>query len=227
VTDLPPSARIRARLAAAGAPFSANDSIADHLLPGELEALQVEVTDKAAALLDALLIDRLNDHNTEGTARRIAKMYLREVFRGRYEAPPALTDFPNAKKVDQIYLVGPISIRSTCSHHFAPILGSAWVGVVPGERVIGLSKFNRMADWIFSRPQIQEEGVVQLADALEQAIAPIGLGVVVKARHLCCGWRGVRDNTEMTSSEMRGVFRTDAAARAELLALIGRGVTCL
>lgn len=221
-----PSQTIRARLAVAGVPFRANDSIAAHLEPGEAEALLAEVTEKAGALLDALVIDRTADHNTADTARRMAKLYLREVFRGRYEPAPTLTDFPNAAGVDQPYVVGPISIRSTCSHHFAPILGRAWVGVVPGERVIGLSKFNRIADWVFSRPQIQEEAVVQLADALEAAVRPRGLGLVVRAEHQCCSWRGVRDETAMVSTEMRGVFRTDPTARAELMALIGQGVTC-
>lgn len=222
----PVSQRIRARLRAASVPFAANDTIAQHLLPGEMDELQAEVEAKAAALLDALVLDRDSDHNTADTARRIAKMYLREVFRGRYEPAPTLTDFPNAKGTEGIYVVGPVAIRSTCSHHFAPILGSAWVGVIPGERVIGLSKFNRLADHIFSRPQIQEEAVMQLADAIEAAIKPAALGVIIRARHLCCGWRGVRDNTEMVSSEMRGLFREFPAARAELLALIGQGVAC-
>lgn len=222
-----PSETIRARLTAAGVPFRANDSIADYLEPGEAEALLAEVTERAGALLDALVIDRATDHNTADTARRMAKLYLREVFRGRYEPAPALTDFPNAANVDQVYVVGPVSVRSTCSHHLAPILGRAWVGVIPGERVIGLSKFARLADWVFSRPQIQEEAVVQLADALEAAVRPRGLGLVVRAEHQCCSWRGVREQIAMTSTEMRGTFRTDPSARAELLALIGQGVACL
>ena len=225
-STMTPSETIRARLAAAGGPGRANDSLAEHLQPGEMDALLDEVAEKAGALLDSLVIDRASDHNTNDTARRIAKLYLREVFRGRYDPPPALTDFPNAKKVDQMYVVGPISIRSTCSHHFAPILGHAWVGVIPGERVIGLSKFNRIADWIFSRPQIQEEAVMQLADRLEEAVKPLGLGIIVRAKHQCCSWRGVRDDTAMVSSEMRGLFRTDSDARAELMALVGQGVTC-
>ncbi|ACL61068.1 GTP cyclohydrolase I [Methylobacterium nodulans] len=220
------SERIRARLRAEGVPFGANDTIWPHLTELERQLLEDEVADRAAALLDALIIDRENDHNTADTPRRLAKMFMREVFRGRYVEAPCVTDFPNVRKVDQVYVVGPVSVRSTCSHHFAPILGSAWVGVIPGERVIGLSKFNRLADWIFSRPQIQEEAVVQLADAMEEAMQPRGLGVIVRARHLCCAWRGVRDQTEMVSSEMRGLFRTEAAARGELLALVGQGVTC-
>ena len=222
----PVSQRIRARLRAASVPFAANDTISAHLLPGEMAELQAEVEGKAAALLDALVIDRDSDHNTADTARRIAKMYLREVFRGRYEPAPAATDFPNAKGASGLYVVGPVSIRSTCSHHFAPIMGEAWVGIIPGSRVIGLSKFNRLADWVFSRPQIQEEAVMQLADLIEDLVEPVGLGLIVRARHLCCGWRGVRDNTLMVSSEMRGALFDNPTARAELMALVGQGVAC-
>jgi GTP cyclohydrolase I len=214
------SDQVRARLRALGRSFFANDSIAEHLLPGELEALQAEVEEKVEELLRAMVIDTDNDHNTHETARRVAKMYLREVFAGRYHARPTVTDFPNVKHLDEIYLVGPITVRSACSHHMAPIMGHAWVGVIPGERVIGLSKFNRIAEWIMARPQIQEEAVVQLADELEGLMAPRALGVIVKARHFCGCWRGVKDDTLMTTSVMRGLFRENAQARAELLKLV-------
>lgn len=222
------SERIRKRLRDAGAPFLANDNIAAFLEPGDLDALQAEVEEKVAAVLDSLVIDTENDHNSRETARRVAKMYLREVFAGRYEPVPPVTDFPNAKALDEIYTVGPITVRSACSHHMCPIEGDVWCGVVPSDRVIGLSKFARLANWIMARPQIQEEAVVQLADEIERRIKPRALAVVVKARHTCMSWRGVRErDTSMTTSVMRGLFRADAAARAEVMKLIeGQRYTC-
>lgn len=214
------SQEIISRIKTAGGSFYANDNIAHHLHDGDLQELSIEVEANVRALLQSLVIDVDNDHNTQDTARRVAKMYLREVFEGRYVPCPKATDFPNAKQVDEIYVVGPITVRSACSHHLAPIMGKVWVGVIPGERVIGLSKFNRIAHWVMSRPQIQEEAVVQLADELERKIAPKALGVVVKATHFCGCWRGVKDQSEMTTSIMRGVFAEDYTAKAELMQII-------
>lgn len=214
------SKNIRKRLADAGIPFKANDNIADYITDVEREMLQDEVERRVSDLLDALVIDQENDHNTQETARRVAKMYLKEVFHGRYEKAPAKTLFPNVKQVNEVFTVGPIAVRSACSHHMVPILGQAWVGVIPSEKLIGLSKFNRLVDWIMSRPQIQEEAAAQLADELEASFNPQGLAIVVRAKHLCCQWRGVRDQSEMVSSVMRGVFMDDTAARNEFFAII-------
>ena len=159
---------IRDRLRERGASFLANDNIADHLLPGELEALQVEVADRVRDLLHSLVIDTENDHNTAETAERVAKMYLHEVFKGRYHQQPKVASFPNVKQLDEIYTVGPLTVRSACSHHFVPIMGNCWIGIKPGARVIGLSKFTRVADWVFSRPHIQAEAVMILADEIEK-----------------------------------------------------------
>lgn len=220
------AAKVKARLMASGAPYSANDNIAEFFYPGELETLQIEVESKVVDLLQSLVIDTEHDHNTRETAKRVAKMYFREVFRGRYERMPAVTDFPNAKKLDELYTVGPISVRSTCSHHFVPIVGNAWIGVIAKDRVIGLSKFNRLTDWVMSRPQIQEEATVQLADLIETLIQPVGLAVVVKASHMCMRWRGVKENdTVMVTSVMRGAFREDEAARNEFISITkGQGL---
>ena len=166
---LPVSLRIRERLDAASGPYFANDNIAEHLLEGELDQLEFEVAGKVRDLLRSLVIDIDNDHNTEETAERVARMYLHEVFKGRYHDQPKIASFPNVKKLDEIYTVGPISVRSACSHHLVPILGNCWIGIKPGERVIGLSKFSRVADWVFSRPHIQEEAVMILADEIEGA----------------------------------------------------------
>jgi GTP cyclohydrolase I len=134
---------------------------------------------------------------------------------------PKITEFPNAKELDQIYTLGPITIRSCCSHHLVPITGRAWIGVLPSDKVIGISKFVRLTNWIMARPQIQEESTVQLADLIEEIIKPKGLAVVVEATHNCMTWRGVEEsNTAMTTSVMRGVFLDDACARNEFFGLI-------
>lgn len=215
------SEAIRERIMRDGGSCLANDNIAAYLEPGELDALQQEVEERVKDLLASLVIDTEHDHNTRETAQRIARMYVREVFAGRYVSRPKITEFPNVKKLDQIYTLGPITVRSACSHHLVPIIGQCWVGVIPSDRVIGISKFARLAEWIFARPQIQEEATVQLADELEALIRPLGLAVIVKARHECMSWRGVREpECAMTTSVMRGYFRTNTATRVEFLSLI-------
>jgi len=215
------SSVIRARLEAADAPYLANDNIADHLKPGELDLLQQEVTDKVRDLLRSLVIDIERDHNTEETAERVAKMYLQEVFKGRYLEQPKIASFPNVKNLDEIYTVGPITVRSACSHHLVPILGNCWIGIKPGSSVIGLSKFARVADWVFSRPHIQEEAVMILADEIERLCEPKGLAILVKAQHYCMKWRGVKEpQTSMVNSVVRGDFRHDPSLKAEFFELV-------
>lgn len=209
------------KLKAKGIKHFANDNIAEGLDEKDLDRVRRNVEKAVDKLLTALLIDTENDHNTKDTAKRVAKMYVDEVFKGRYYAQPKITDFPNAKDLDQVYTVGPITVRSACSHHLVPITGHAWIGIIPSDRVIGISKFNRLTDWVMSRPQIQEEATVQLADLIEKLIKPKGMAVVVKATHQCMTWRGVKDNgVSMTTSVMRGSFREDEKARNEFLNLI-------
>jgi GTP cyclohydrolase I len=218
---LPVSLRIRQRLEEAGVPFLANDNIADILREGELDQLEIEVAGKVRELLRSLVIDIDNDHNTEGTAERVARMYLHEVFKGRYHPQPKIASFPNVKKLDEIYTVGPITVRSACSHHLVPILGTCWIGIKPGDRVIGLSKFSRVADWVFSRPHIQEEAVIILADEIERLCAPQGLAILVKAQHYCMKWRGVKEpQTSMVNSVVRGDFRHDPSLKQEFFELV-------
>ena len=215
------SARIRERLIESGCSFLANDNIADYIEPGELTELQAEVADKFRDLLRSLVIDIDNDHNTHETAERVAKMYLQEVFKGRYHQQPKVASFPNVKQLDEIYTVGPITVRSACSHHFVPIMGNCWIGIKPGSRVIGLSKFTRVADWVFSRPHIQEEAVMILADEIEKLCEPQGLGIIVKAQHYCMKWRGVKEpQTSMINSVVRGDFRHDPSLKQEFFELI-------
>ena len=221
--SLPVSARIRARLQRSDKRFNANDNIAAFIEPGELDALLEEVTSKMTGVLESLVIDTKTDHNTQDTARRVAKMYLTEVFRGRYVAAPPVTEFPNVECLNELMIVGPITVRSACSHHFCPIMGRLWIGVMPNEHstLIGLSKFSRLAEWIMNRPQIQEEAISQMADLLMNRVTPDGLAVVMQADHFCMHWRGVKDTgTKMVNSVMRGSFLKDAALRREFLSLI-------
>ena len=212
---------IRDRLKQAGASFLANDNIADHLQPGDLVRLEQEVADKVRDLLRTLVIDIDNDHNTHETAERVARMYLHEVFKGRYHRQPKVASFPNVKQLDEIYTVGPITVRSACSHHLVPIMGNCWIGIKPGARVIGLSKFTRVADWVFSRPHIQEEAVMILADEIEKLCEPQGLGIIIKAQHYCMKWRGVKEpQTSMVNSVVRGDFRHDPSLKQEFFELV-------
>jgi GTP cyclohydrolase I len=220
---VPVSVKIRERVLASKQRFHANDNIAEFIQPGELEALLDEVEDKMKGVLKSLVIDTDNDHNTNETAKRLAKMYIKEVFNGRYVKSPEITEFPNAERLNELMIVGPITVRSACSHHFCPIIGKIWIGILPNKNtnVIGLSKYARLAEWVMGRPQIQEEAVVQLADLIQQKTRPDGLALVMEASHFCMAWRGVKDlDSRMINSVMRGAFLKDPILRREFLALI-------
>jgi GTP cyclohydrolase IA len=219
----PVSERVRRRLQRAGRRFHANDNIADFLEDGEVAELIDEVAAGMQAVLRSLVIDTDGDHNTQDTARRVAKMYVTEVFRGRFFAAPAVTEFPNAERLNELMIVGPITVRSACSHHFCPIIGRVWIGLMPNEHsnLIGLSKYVRLTDWIMSRPQIQEEAITQVAELLMSKVSPDGLAVVMEADHFCMHWRGVKDDqARMINSVMRGSFLKDHTLRREFLSLI-------
>ena len=221
--DEPVSVRVRRRLVLARKRFHANDNISAFLEPGEMEALLDEVEGRFKEVLESLVIDTQSDHNTQETARRVAKMYLTEVFRGRYMAPPPVTEFPNAEFLNELMIVGPVTVRSACSHHFCPIMGRLWIGLMPNEHsnLIGLSKYSRLAEWVMSRPQIQEEAIAQMANLLMDKVRPDGLAIVMEADHFCMHWRGVKDtDTKMVNSVMRGSFLKDHILRAEFLSLL-------
>ena len=221
----PLSVVIRRRIEAQKARFHANDNISAFIKPGELEGLVDEVAEKMQAVLESLVIDTENDHNTQNTSRRVAKMYVQEVFNGRYVDQPTLTKFPNVSRLNELMIIGPITVRSACSHHLCPIMGRIWIGVLPSKEsaLIGLSKYSRLTEWVMCRPQIQEEAVVELADMLEKKIKPIGVAVVMDADHFCMQWRGVKDrDSKMINSVMRGAFLKDSNLRREFLALIDR-----
>ena len=222
-SGVPMSIKIRERLQAARKRFNANDNISEFVHAGDLEQLLDEVEVKMQGVLDSLVIDTERDHNTRNTARRVAKMFVNEVFNGRYVRAPSITEFPNAEHLNELMIVGPITVRSACSHHFCPVIGKIWIGVLPNEHtnVIGLSKYARLAEWVMGRPQIQEEAVVQLADLIMEKTQPDGLAIVMEASHYCMAWRVVKDmDSKMINSVMRGVFLKDANLRREFLSLI-------
>ena len=225
LAQLSASERIRYRLVGADCRYHANDNIAAFIRPGEIDELRTEVEAKMQEVLKALVIDTESDHNTNETARRVAKMFLTEVFAGRYVPMPLVTEFPNAERLNELMIVGPVTVRSACSHHLCPIMGKVWIGILPNEHsnLIGLSKYARICDWIMSRPQIQEEAVTMLANELQERVKPDGLAIVMEADHFCMQWRGVKYiDSKMINCVKRGAFLKDANLRREFLSLIGQ-----
>lgn len=212
---------IKTRIKKANANYLSTDNISDFIKPGELDKLISEVEINVAKLLSSLIIDTKNDHNTQETAYRIAKMYIQDIFSGRYVAPPSIKLFPNAKKYDQLYVTEPITVRAVCAHHFQNISGSAFIGVFPGTDVIGLSKFNRIVDWYATRPTIQEELTIQIADKIQEITKAEGIAVVIKASHSCITARGVKEhNNDFTTSVVRGSIRNNPVLKEEFFALL-------
>ncbi|MFY8183751.1 MAG: GTP cyclohydrolase I, partial [Polynucleobacter sp.] len=154
---VPLSTIIRRRIQAKKARFHANDNIAQFIQPGDLEGLVDEVAVKMQGVLESLVIDTESDHNTRNTSQRVAKMFVNEVFNGRYVEQPTLTKFPNVSHLNELMIIGPITVRSACSHHLCPIMGRVWIGVLPSKEsaLIGLSKYSRITEWVMCRPQIQ------------------------------------------------------------------------
>jgi GTP cyclohydrolase I len=211
---------VRARLIAAGQEFRCNQNISGFISEAERALLVEEVTEKMEAVLRSLVIDIDNDHNTNDTARRVAKMYVNETYSGRFVPAPKITSFPNIGYKD-LYTAGPISVKSTCAHHFQNIVGKCWIGIFPEENVIGLSKFNRLVHWISERPQIQEEMTSQIADALVEYAETPNVAVVLKAEHHCMTHRGVKEHeSDMTTAIMRGKFRDDPSLKDEFYKLM-------
>lgn len=196
-----------------------------HLLTeADRKVVKEEVEAAVAHLMRVLLID-LQDPNSQDTPRRLAKMYVDEIFRGRYYPRPDVTSFPpvvTKGSVDQLLIEGPISVKSMCSHHWQPVEGSVWIGQVVGKhtRLIGLSKYARLADWVCRRPSLQEQATEMIVDEIENATNNHDVAVVMEARHMCMTHRGVQhDHAKTTTSVLRGGFR-DPALRAEFLTLL-------
>ena len=211
---------IKQRILAKNKRFHCNDNISEFIEEGELDLLQKEVEGKLQGVLESLVIDTDNDHNTKETAKRVARMYVKETFGGRYEPVPRVTSFPNMG-YKSMYTSGPISIKSTCAHHLQNIVGNAWVGIIPTGKVIGLSKFNRIIHHIVERPQIQEEMTVQIADLIEKETKAEGIAVVIKAEHMCLTHRGVKEHeSDMTTSIVRGSLREEETQKREFFNLL-------
>ena len=201
-------------------PAFANQELEPPLLPGEREAMICAAAGKMEELFDILRVDHGNDPNTRGTPRRVAKMLVNELLRGRFDPPPALTDFENLRAYEGLIVTGPIEVRSTCAHHMMPIQGAAFVGVLPSKdgKVLGLSKYDRVVDHFAARMQTQEELVQQIGEFLWENTAPRGLAIRISAAHLCRTHRGVRAASgRMVTNAYFGVFAEDASLKEEFL----------
>jgi len=205
---------------------AANEAI--ELSAAQREDMLQEVENHVRGMLKAMRIEP-DDHNTEGTPKRVAKMFINEIFRGRFEKPPALTAFENVKKYDQMIMVGPIEVESTCAHHLLPFRGSAYIGILPGKKgkLLGLSKYARVVEHFARRPQIQEELTQQIFDYLLEQTKPDGLAVRIISQHLCMCQRGVgHRRSHMTTMQLHGKLRIESAKaefQRECLSLEGHG----
>jgi GTP cyclohydrolase I len=200
--------------------FDANGNMP--LTESELDEMVEQLQTKFAEVMDILRIDRASDPNSRETPRRLARMWVRELFIGRYTPPPPVTIFPNRKRVNELVISRGIEVMSVCSHHWQPISGTCTIGYMPGEYIIGLSKLTRIVEWFSRRGQIQEEMGEQIADYLEQLLKPRALGVIISAKHYCMIARGVEadhEHSDMVTSVMRGLLQTDANLRNEFLQL--------
>lgn len=198
-----------------------NEAIDGYMDPVEQQAMIEAAARKVEELFDVLQIDHHNDHNTRDTPRRVAKMYVQEMLRGRYNAPPEITDFDNANGYAGLIVTGPIEVRSTCAHHLMPIYGEAYIGILPSAdgRIIGLSKYDRIVDYFCSRFQIQEELVQQIGTFIMEKTAPRGLAVRISAVHMCKTQRGIRapHRGRMVNAAYFGDLLSDAALRQEFV----------
>lgn len=202
-------------------PGKANQSVDGALTLAERMVMMNSAEAKLAELFDVLQIDHRNDHHTRDTPRRVARMFVEEIMQGRYCDPPELTDFANVEAFDQLIVTGPIEIRSTCAHHLMPIYGDAYIGVLPaaGGRIIGLSKYDRVAHHFAARLQIQEELVKQIGQFIMERTAPRGVAVRISAVHMCKTHRGVRAShrSRMVTSAYFGTIAEDEGRKQEFL----------
>lgn len=197
---------------------SANDSFGLPMTEEEYARRLATISKAYSSILEALGVPI--DENTRDTPKRVAKMMLTEQFKGLFSGPPKLTSFPNVRNYDQLMTVGPITVKSTCAHHFLPFVGSAYVGILYGAKsnLIGLSKYSRIVDYFARRPQMQEEMTEQIASFIDKEVNPLGVGVLVKASHMCSCVRGVQENAmEMTTTVLRGSLREDASLKQEFI----------
>lgn len=190
-----------------------------------LEKERIKIIEKASKkykeFLEILGFDVTNDQQLQDTPNRVARMYVNELFSGCYTQEPKITVFENSKEYNEIVFLGPISIKSTCSHHIIPFLGEAYLAYIPDKKIVGISKLSRIVKWYMRRPQIQEELTKQIADYIEKILQPKGVAVYIKAQHLCMVARGVEEvNSYMQTSEMTGSFKDNDSTRAEFFNMV-------
>lgn len=211
------SKTITDRIKASGDRYWASDNISQHIQEGEQQPLIEEITEKFEGVLDSLIIDRFTDPNSEGTARRLAKMYVNEIMSGRYDPMPNVTAFPN--HVEDGYdgmLVVRSEIKSMCSHHHQPVSGVAYIGIIAADKLIGLSKYTRIAQWCARRGTLQEELCKDIAREIQQATGSKDVGVYIQATHGCCENRGIMAHSSLTQTTvLEGSFYTDAGTKKE------------
>jgi GTP cyclohydrolase I len=213
------SQALRERMRRDGKRFWAGDNVADYIHWTDREALLDEATKAFETVLDALLIDRETDPNSKGTARRLAKMYFNEIMAGRYESAPDCTAFPNdGEDRYEGMLVVRSELRSMCSHHHQPVTGVAYIGVLAAEKLIGLSKYTRIAQWCSRRGTLQEELCNDIAREIMKATDSKDVGVHIGAEHGCCTNRGIMATSSLTQTTvLHGVFRTDPNVKKEFM----------
>ena len=202
-------------------PRLCNEPVEGFLDKAEKAMMIASAARKLEELFDVLQIDHQNDHNTRDTPRRVARMFVEEVLHGRYSEPPAITEFENVERYDQLIVSGPIEVRSMCAHHLMPIYGEAYVGVLPSPegKIIGLSKYDRIVDYFAARLQIQEELVAQIGNYIMEVTKPRGLAVRISAVHMCKTHRGVRASTQsrMVNSAYYGEMLRNQALKSEFV----------
>jgi len=208
---------IRARMKREGKRFWAGDNISEYLWEGDIEKLIDEATPAFEQVLDSLLIDRETDPNSKGTARRLAKMYFNEIMAGRYEQAPDATAFPNdSQDRYEGMLVVRSELRSMCSHHHQPVSGVAYIGIIAAQKLIGLSKYTRIAQWCARRGTLQEELCNDIAREIMKATDATDVGVYVQAVHGCCENRGIMAHSSLTQTTvLKGAFNTDQSTKKE------------
>jgi GTP cyclohydrolase IA len=209
--------QLKARLEDLGIRHWAGDNISQVLQNGDKEELIDNATTAFEGVLDALLIDRHNDPNSQGTARRLAKMYFNEIMAGRYDPAPSATSFPNDS--DDRYegmLVVRSELKSMCSHHHQPVAGVAYIGIIAADKLIGLSKYTRIAQWCARRGTLQEELAMVIAREIQQATDTEHLGVYIQATHGCCENRGIMAHSSLTQTTvLQGSFKDDPGTKKE------------
>jgi GTP cyclohydrolase I len=208
---------IRAKMKREGKRFWAGDNISDYLHDSDKEHLINEATEAFERVLDVLLIDRENDPNSQGTARRLAKMYFNEIMAGRYDPAPDATAFPNdSEDRYEGMLVVRSELRSMCSHHHQPVNGVAYIGIIAASKLIGLSKYTRIAQWCARRGTLQEELANDIAREIAKATGANDVGVYIQATHGCCENRGIMAHSSLTQTTvLKGAFKDDQSTKKE------------